>query len=162
MNTPLKFRNTFTATVTHKDGTEEKYIFPNGMTDVGRQYALDVALDSGTQLPSWYLGIIDAAAYSAVAASDTRASHAGWTELVAYTEGNLPEWIKSRTGNIMSNPAPAVFNFTTTETLKGLLVGESNTKGGTTGILWATALFPADVNVSNGSTLNVTYSVETV
>jgi hypothetical protein len=43
--------------------------------------------------------------------------------------------------------------------LKGIFVTSSNTKNGTTGTLWSTAAFASTVDVSNGDSLKITYTV---
>jgi hypothetical protein len=44
-------------------------------------------------------------------------------------------------------------------TVKGIFITSNNTKSGTSGKLWSTALFSADVPVVNGDQLKITYTL---
>ena len=62
----------------------------------------------------------------------------------------------------MTNATTADFNMTpgSAVTIKGLFLCSDNTKGGTTGTLFATAAFTGgNQTVNNGDTLKVTYTV---
>lgn len=144
--------------------------FPNGIVNVGKNKILDEMFYGATQIPAanWYIGLIDLTGYSALAAGDTMSSHSGWTEFTGYTESpdRRVAWGPgAASSQATTNATPATFDITSGGTVKGVFVcGDptaSNvyTKGGTTGTLWATALFSADVAVSNGDQLKVTYTV---
>src|SRR3972149_7153411 len=65
--------------------------FLNGITNVGVHYLLEVGFRDGVapnpaQIATWYAGLIDNASFTAVAAGDTSASHAGWVEADEYDE----------------------------------------------------------------------------
>lgn len=134
----------------------------NGITNEGKDDNLDVYFSDGTQTAgsSWYIGLIDNSGYSALAATDTMASHAGWNEFTSYSEANRVAWGPGAAASqSITNASPATFNINGSGTVKGVFVVTNNTKSGSTGILWATALFSADVPVSNGDQLKVTYTV---
>jgi len=65
-------------------------IIHNLVTTVGKNDALDKYLAGSTYTAAWYMGLISASGYSAVAAGDTAGSHAGWTESSAYTQSSRP------------------------------------------------------------------------
>ena len=133
---------------------------PNGVTNIGKDTILDVMFGAASQLTPWYLGFIDEAGYSALAAGDTMGSHAGWTEFTDYAEADRPEWVEgAASGQEVTNGTPASFNITGSGTLKGGFLTSNNTKAGTTGILWGTALFSGDLPVSNGDIIKITYTV---
>lgn len=139
-----------------------KYNTHNGIVNVGKNKILDDMFNDGTQTAnnSWFIGIIDASGYSALAATDTMSSHAGWSEFTTYSESNRVAWgSQAAASQSTSNSTPATFNITGSATLKGVFITTNNTKSGTSGTLWATALFSADVPVSNGDQLKVTYTV---
>ena len=139
-----------------------KYDFPNGIVNVGKNLILDVMFNDGVAIAnsSWYLGLIDNSGYSALADADTMSSHAGWNEFTSYSEGNRVAWgSDAASSQSTSNSTPATFNISGSGTVKGIFVTSNNTKAGTSGTLWATALFSADVPVSNGDQLKVTYTV---
>lgn len=134
----------------------------NGITNVGKNKILDDMFNDGTQTAnsSWYIGLIDASGYTALADTDTMASHSGWNEFTTYSEANRVAWGSGAAASqSTTNASPATFNITGTATVKGVFVPTNNTKSGTTGTLWSTALFSADVPVSNGDQLKVTYTV---
>lgn len=136
------------------------YAFPNGIKDLAQNYALDASFRGGAQISTWYLGLIDTTGFSTDPDADTMASHAGWTEADDYTEANRVEWVTgAAAGRAITNPTTAEFSVNATVTLSGLFVTSDNTKNGTTGTLWSTALFASTVTANNGDTLKVTYSV---
>lgn len=138
------------------------YDVPNGITNVGKDKILDDMFNDGTQTAnnSWFVGLIDASGYTQLAAADTMASHAGWNEFTTYSESNRVAWGSGAAASqSTTNASPATFNITGSATIKGVFIVTNNTKSGSTGTLWATALFSGDVPVSNGDQLKVTYTV---
>lgn len=139
-----------------------KYEVPNGIVNEGKNKILDVMFYDGTQIAStsWYIGLIDNSGYSALSDSDTMSSHSGWNEFTSYSEANRVAWGPGAAASqTTTNSTPATFNISGSGTVKGVFLVSNNTKGGTSGVLWATALFAADVPVSNGDQLKITYSV---
>ena len=134
---------------------EEKNI-PNGVVNLGKNDVLDVYFFNATQSPTWFLGFIDNAGFSALADTDTAASHAGWGEATGYSESNRPTWVTTAAASqSITNPTPATFSITGTATLKGLAIWNDNTKSGSAGLLWATALFAGDI-------IKISYTVNAV
>ena len=137
----------------------------NLVVNVGLQYMAGSALTSVTQITTWYLGLYGAAASNDPAAGDTMASHAGWTEVTAYSNANrvTATFVTATTADpsVVTNTAsPAVFNINGTTTVGGAFLTSENTKGGTTGTLFSAADFgsPGDRSVVNSDTLSVTYT----
>jgi hypothetical protein len=138
------------------------YDFPNDITNQGKNDIFDTMFHDATQIAAsaWAIGLISNAGYSALAPADTMASHSGWAEFGGYTQSNRPAWGPgAATGQAITNASPVTFDINATGTVKGVFVTSNNTKAGTAGRLWATALFNADVPVSSGDQLRVTYSV---
>jgi hypothetical protein len=163
MMTKLKVRGNFIIEHRNRDGKLlGKYKIPNGITNVGKNKILNDMFNDGVQVAnnSWFLGIIDNSGFTAVAATDTMSSHAGWNEFTTYSEANRVAWGSNNAASqSTSNSTPSTFNITGSATLQGIFVTTINTKSGTTGTLWSTALFSATVPVSNGDQLKVTYTV---
>jgi len=161
-NTQLDTRGRFVVEHFNKHGMKiGEYNFPNGITDVGKDLLLDVMFFGGSQVAaaSWYIGLVDLSGYSALAAGDTMASHAGWNEFTSYSEATRVAWGPGASSSqSTTNASPATFNINGSGTVKGVFIISNNTKSGSTGTLWATALFSADVPVSNGDQLKVTYT----
>lgn len=140
----------------------QKQEFPNGITNIGKDTILNVMFNGATQIAqsSWCIGIIDNASFTALAATDTMASHSGWIENVNYSESNRVAWGPgSSSGQTVTNASAAVFDITATATLQGVFVTSNNTLNGTTGTLWTTALFSAPIPVSNGDQIKISYSI---
>ena len=155
-----------------------EYHFQNDVTNEGKNKLLDVMFHGTAQISSWFLGLIDNAGYSALAAGDTyddidQAAN-GWDEFQNYTDaGNgdsattRPVWTEdAASAQSISNSSVAVFDVTGSGTVKGLFavggIANANLKGNheSGGTLWATALFGSgDVAVLNGDQLKVTYTV---
>jgi len=139
-----------------KDGNlKGEYEFPNGITNVGKNKILDVMFNGTTPLTTWYIGLIDNAGFSALAAADTMASHTGWAESTAYTESTRVAWGQgSAASQSITNATPAQFDINATGTMYGIFLTSDNTKGGTSGTLWTSGAFSSTVSVSNGDQLN--------
>ena len=136
--------------------------FDNGITNVGKDLILNVMFNGGTQVAnnSWFIGLIDNSGFSALAAADTMASHAGWSEFTAYSESTRQGWGSvTSTSQSTGNTTPASFSINATGTVYGIFVVSNSTKSGTTGTLWSTAGFSSTVAVANGDSLRCTYTL---
>lgn len=138
----------------------------NLVVNVGLQYMAGVALTATAQSTTWYLGLYGAASSNNPAAGDTMASHAGWTEVTAYSEATRPTASFAAATNanpsVVTNSASvATFTINGTTTVGGAFLTSNNTKGGTTGTLFSAADFqsPGDRSVTSGDILNVTYTM---
>jgi hypothetical protein len=114
---------------------------------------------------AWYIGLYGAAASNSPAAGDTMASHAGWTEIVPYSNATRPAatFGTATTANpsVQTNSAsPASFTINATATVGGAFLVSNSTKSGTTGVLFSASDFtaPGDRSVASADTLNVTYT----
>ena len=137
-----------------------QYSMPNGIVDVGLNHILETEFNGGSQVTAWYIGLIDNASFSALSAADTMASHAGWIENDDYAEATRPEWTAgTASSRQITNSVTVDFSINATDTIKGIFITSNSTKNGTTGTLWATASFGANVSVQNGDTLKITYTV---
>ena len=177
-NNRLSVAGEFTVELIRNGKMIHKETFPNGITDEGKNHLLDAQFSAGTQITSWYLGLVDDANFSALAATDIydnidQAGN-GWDEFAGYTDPangdsalTRPGWTESGpVGTSITNNTQVSFDLTATGTVKGLfVVGGTNapTKNDHTAsgnFLWSTALFSGgDVAVSIGDELKVTYTV---
>lgn len=142
----------------HKFTTEGKNLVVNqGKNDILDVYFSDGTVTAGS---SWFMGLISNSGYSAISASDTAASHAGWTEFTGYSESTRQAWGQGDPASqSITNSTPVTFSINATGTVKGAFIITNSTKGGTSGKLWAAALFSSDVSVNNGDQLKVTYTL---
>lgn len=129
----------------------------NLVTNAGEDYMLTAGLDGGTQITSWFVGLTDGT--PTVAEGDTAASHAGWTEVTAYDEAARQGWTGGTvSGQSVDNSAsPATFTINASTTVGGAFLISDNTKGGTTGTLYAAGAFSGgDRSLADDDSLEVT------
>lgn len=141
----------------------------NLVTTVGKNLALDTYLAGAAYtVVGPFLGLISSVSYSAVAAGDTMASHAGWTEA---GNANAPTYSGNRktaawnaaAGGSKALSAALSFAITGAGTVKGAFLvfgtGAVNTIDDTNGVLYSAGLFTGgDKSVVNTDTLNVSYT----
>ncbi len=144
--------------------------FDNVVATVGKNLALDTFLaGSGYTVTGPYMGLISSVSYSAVAASNTMASHAGWIEAGAanaptYTSPRKTcAWSAASSGSKALSSALS-FAITGAGTLKGAFIvfgsGAVSTIDNTSGTLLSAGLFSAgDRPVISGDTVNCSYSL---
>ena len=132
-----------------------------GLQDMNAKYFTGSAYTA-----AWYIGLYGAGASNTPAASDTMSSHAGWTEIVPYSNATRPvcTFGTPTTANpsVATNSAsPATFNINASATVGGAFLVSNSTKSGTTGVLYSAADFgaPGDRSVVNSDILTVTYTL---
>jgi len=137
----------------------------NLVVNVGLQYMAGSALTSVTQITTWYIGLYGAGASNTPAAGDTMSSHAGWTEVVAYSNATrvAATFVTATAANpsvVTNSASPATFNINGTTTVGGAFLTSGSAKSGTTGTLFSAADFgsPGDRSVVTSDTLSVTYT----
>lgn len=137
----------------------------NLVVNVGLKDMNDKYFTGSAYTAAWFIGLYGAGASNNPAASDTAASHAGWTEVTAYSNATRPAatFAAATTADpsvITNSASPASFNINGTTTVGGAFLISNSTKGGTTGILFSAADFssPGDRSVVSGDTLTVTYT----
>jgi hypothetical protein len=137
----------------------------NLVVNVGLQYMAGTALTSVAQITTWYIGLYGAGASNTPAAGDTMSSHAGWTEVVPYSNATrvAATFVTATTANpsVVTNAAsPATFNINATSTVGGAFLTSGSAKSGTTGTLFSAADFssPGDRSVVSGDIISVTYT----
>ncbi len=154
----LPLRGKFFVEHRNKDGKLiGLYRIPNGIVDVGMDFLLDCMFNSGTQSATWYIGLIDNAAYSGVADGDTLASHAGWTEFTDYSGGRKTWTVGAASGRSVTNGSTVDFTMTGSGGVRGIFATDQ--ASGTSPILWATALFSSSITVESSDVLKITYTV---
>lgn len=132
---------------------------PNGITDEGIHYNLDTAFtNNDTAETSWYAGLINNSGYTGVDPSDLMSSHTGWTESTDYTEG-ARQTLSFAAASSRQITAAVSFTMNATVTIKGLFVVTDSTKGGSSGVLWSTALYSSAPDLVSGNVLTSNYTL---
>jgi hypothetical protein len=127
----------------------------NLVVNEGLNHILDVQFHAETQVTTWYVGLKGT---GSPAAGDTLASHAGWTEITAYT-GDRKEFVEGAASSqqISNTGNAASFSITGTATVAGAFL--CSVSSGSSGKLFCAADFSSPRSVDNGDTLNVTYTI---
>jgi hypothetical protein len=165
-NEKVQAGGVFTVQCFDKEGnlkwTEENH---NLVVNVGLQDMNTKYFSGSSYTAAWYIGLYGAGASNTPAAGDTMSSHAGWTEVTAYSQATRPACTfgtaTTADPSVITNTAsPATFSINGTTTVGGAFLTSDNTKSGTTGILFSASDFqsPGDRSVVNGDTLTVTYT----
>lgn len=137
----------------------------NLVTTVGKNYLLDNGMAGSAYTAAFFMGLISSVSFTAVAAGDTMASHAGWLEAGVT---NAPTFSGARktaawsaaSGGSKALSAGLVFTFTGTGTVKGCFMTTGSVVDGTTGTLFSAGLFSGgDQPVVATNTLTVSYSL---
>ncbi len=139
---------------------------PNLVVNVGLQDMNAKYFTGSAYTAAWYIGLYGAGASNTPAAGDTMSSHAGWTEVTAYSQSTRPACTfgtpSTANPSVATNSAsPASFSINATTTVGGAFLTSNSTKSGTTGTLYSAADFssPGDRSVVSGDTLSVTYTL---
>lgn len=144
-------------------------VIENVVCTVGKNLALDtIFAGAAYTVTGPFLGLISSASFSAVAAADTMASHAGWLEAgnanaPTYTGTRKTAAFSAASAGAKALSSALAFAITGTGTVKGCFVcygtGALSTVDNTAGTLYSAGLFSGgDKVVGNGDTLNVSYT----
>lgn len=130
-----------------------------GLQDMNTQY-----FKGSSYTAAWYLGLITGpGSGTAIAAADTLASHAGWTEFTNYSGNRKAVTFGTPTTadpSVVDNSgSPSSFSITSSG---GVVAGAflCSVSSGTSGVLFSASDFqsPGDRTVVSGDTLTVTYT----
>jgi hypothetical protein len=128
-----------------------------GLKDMNDKYFSGAAYSA-----TWYLGLVTGpGSGTTYAATDTLASHDGWTEFSAYTGSRKAVTMGAATTaspSVIASSSPSQFLVTSPGgTIGGAFL--TNVSTGTAGLLFSASDFqsPGDRVVVGGDTLNVTY-----
>lgn len=139
----------------------------NLIPNEGRDKYLDATLKTGQAAPTWSLGLVDNASFTAYAIDDTAAkinttanppTTNGWQELVAYTQSIRPTWTPGAisNGSVDNSAALATFTMNATKTVRGAFLVSSAVKGGTAGALLGEVDFASSQAVISGDVIEIT------
>lgn len=162
INFPVRMNSTYLFEAFDPEGNLKWQVeIPNIVVDVGLDDLLDKYFKGSAYTAAHYVLLTDGT--PTVAAGDTMASHVGWVEVTAYSEGVRQTLTPGAvSGQSVDNSASkAVFSINANGTvIGGGGLTTDNTKGGAAGTLYGAAAFSAgDKTLDSGDTLNVTVTL---
>jgi hypothetical protein len=144
---------------------------PNLVADVGARLMLDQALaGSGYTVVGPFMGLISSVSFTAVALTDTMATHPGWleagtTNAPTYTAPRKTTnggWNAAIAPRLKALTTPLAYAMTGIGTVQGAFLvygtGAVSTVMDTNGSLYSAGAFGTPQPVINGNTLSVSYS----
>ncbi|MFN3232924.1 MAG: hypothetical protein ACE363_12320 [Alphaproteobacteria bacterium] len=154
------FKNSYTIECIRDGALVWREAVDNLVVSEGLDEILDKFWRGSAYSASHHVGLADGTPTGA--AGDTMASHPGWTEITAFTEGARPALtLGTVSGQSVDNSAAkASFTINASATVGGAFVATDAAKGGTTGTLIGIAAFSGgDRAVQSGDTVNVTVTL---
>lgn len=138
--------------------------FYNLVTTVGLNDSLDKHLKGSSYTAAWYVGLTGNT--PSFASGDTMSSHAGWSEVTAYSE-SVRQTLTLGTvsgGSVDNSASKATFTVNANGTaIGGGFIVSNSTKSGTTGTLYGGGAFTAgNKTLDNGDSLAVTVTLTAV
>lgn len=133
----------------------------NTVLNAGLNDLLDKYFAGSSYTAAWYMGLINNSGFSAIAAADTAASHAGWSELTDYDESTREAiTFASASSQSKASSADCEFTINANVTVNGAFTISNNTKGGTSGVIYSASSFGAARALVGSDLLSVgiTYS----
>ena len=165
-NARLKGGGIFTVRCRDKEGNlkwEQKshnLVVNVGLADMNTKY-----FKGSGYTAAWYIGIYGPASSNNPSSTDTMASHAGWTEVTAYSNATRPAATfgaaTTADPSVIANSAsPGQFLINASANVGGAFLTTGDGKGGSSGTLFSASDFaaPGDRTVQNGDVLSVTYT----
>ena len=139
----------------------------NLVTNEGLDDVLDKYLKGSGYTAAWYVGLVDNASFTAIAATNTSTDiHVstatnGWIEFDDYSEGVRQTLTLGTVSSqsVDNSASKAAFSIDATGVVNGAFVVDTNVWGTGAGVLYGAASFSATRNVENGDTLNVTVTL---
>ena len=139
----------------------------NLVVTVGKNDLLDKYFSGSAYTAGWYMGLVDNTSFSAYAAGDTLASHAGWLEFLDYTISGsstnraTPSWGSASAGSKATTAT--TFTISGSGTVLGALMcttqARNTASNGGAGILYSAGSFTGGSRaVASGDSLLVTYT----
>jgi len=105
----------------------------------GLHHLFETYFRSGTKVTLWYVGLISSTNFTAVASTDTMASHTGWQEFTEYSSLTRPVWAPDTPGaddrGGIRPLADMLYELTQSAVIKGFFLTSDPTKGGAAGIM---------------------------
>jgi hypothetical protein len=146
----------YTFTLTHPDGTVERWEQHNLLPQAAVGHMAGLLSGTSSIIASWYLGLFEGN-YVPTPDFTSGLLQSTAVECTAFSQASRPVWNVTYDGisSLDNLASEATFTFTADKTVRGAFVVSSATKGGTSGLVLSIARFDTDKIVSNGSVLSV-------
>ena len=131
----------------------QKIVFANLVTDVGKLYMLGSTFSGVIQITDWYLGLITTSS-PVFNTFDTAESHLGWVELNQQRQPWVPS---TSTGSLVAPINSTFFNITANGYVSGAFLIDDPTLLGTTGLLFSEGSIGFPIIVQPGDIINLGY-----
>jgi hypothetical protein len=156
----LKFHNVYSFECYGADGALKwREDVTNLVTDVGANDLLTNYFKGSAYTAAWFIGLTVGTTF---ANGDTAASHAAWTEFIAYSQATRPAWTGGTASarSISNSGSQAVFSINGSGgTVAGAFLISNSAISGTTGILYGEAALSSSRTLASGDTLNITVTL---
>lgn len=153
----LILRGTWDAECVGPEGLKWRETWHNKITNSGLSQTISSALSpvAGSLVTFWYVGLKGT---GTAAATDTLASHGGWSEIYPYSRTSRPGFTPAGTGigQIDNSAAGAVFSINGTSTVFGAFLCSEFTQSLSTSTLFSAGDFASSRGVASGDTLTIT------
>jgi hypothetical protein len=155
----IEVKGKFKYEIQRADGKiEGPFETQNTIVTVGKDALLNIALGA-TAKPTWYIGLFGDTGGTTIAAADTLASHAGWTEMANY-DGRV-EWTAGTASAKSITSADTVrLDINGTGTFKGIFL--CTAASGTSGTLFSAVYAGSSTAVYDGDSIVVTAYTVTI
>jgi hypothetical protein len=146
----------YTFTLTHPDGTVERWEQHNLLPQAAVNHMAGLMRGTSSIIANWYLGLFEGN-YVPTLDFTSALLQSTAVECTTYSQASRPAWSVSYDGvsSLDNLASEATFTFTADKTVRGAFVVSSATKAGASGLVLSIARFDADKIVSNGSVLSV-------
>ena len=137
----------------------------NLVVTAGLNKLLDATFKTGLAEPLWYIGLVDGGSEPSYSPDDTMASHLGWAENNAYTEGVRQDFTPGviAAGAVDNSDSRAVFTISSDGAIAGCFLADEAVENGEEVTLYGEGAFTGGARpVEIGDTLRVTTTVMVV
>lgn len=145
----------------------------NLVTTEGLNFNLSTLFKGSAYTAAWFVGLVNNASFSAIAATDTAGKITtstptggtnGWEESTGYSESVRQTLTLGSVsaGSVDNTASKAVFTSNATQVINGGFVISNSTKGGTTGTLFGAASFGSTKSLSSGDTLSISVTLTAI
>lgn len=134
--------------------------FDNGTTYQGVTHAVARVFLAAAAFPTWYIGLINDAGFSALSFDDTHSSHPGWAEWAALYGSARSAWAPTPAAGSLLDAPNAVLSVTASGLVRGAFLASSPVIGSASGqVLYAAGADITGLPVEAGGSVTVGYKL---